>query len=184
MKKVFFLGLLSFLLGMSQLAVAHSYHYEIQVSNELNTDSGKLNGLKMTWFYDEDVSSVMIQDQTDLKKLGAKLIADLDLLGYFTQLKLNGKIIAFEKAKNVQLKEVDKMLVLLFTLPLKNPIALKKGSVLNIDHEDPSDIAILYYDKPSEIIIHGTLKKRCKPTVKEKGDFEEGEFPQVVKVAC
>ncbi len=184
MKKIVFLGLFSFLFGMSHLVVAHSFHYEIQVSNELNTVGGKLKELKMTWLYGKDVSRVMIEDQTDLKKLAAKLISDLDLLGFFTQLKLNGKNIAFGKAKNVQLKETDNMLRLLFTLPLKKPVLINKGAVLSLNHEDPSAIAILYYDKPSEIIINGSLKKRCKPTVQEKGSFDEGEFPQIVKVRC
>lgn len=165
-------------------AVAHAYHYEVQISNELNSSKGQLNALNMTWLYDEDVSGVMLQDQDDLKKLSAKLINDLDLLGYFTQVKLNGKTLALGKAKNVILKKFDNTLLLFFTIPFKKPVTIKKGSTLSFNHEDPSASAILYYDKPSEIIINGTLKKRCKSTVKEKGDFNEGEFPQVVKVYC
>lgn len=186
MKKVFILSLLLLLTTTSvgRIVFAHSYHYEVQISNELNLNKGKLNALNMTWLYDEDVSGVMLQDQKDLKKLAAKLIKDLDLLGYFTQMKLNGEILALGKAKNVHLQESENTLMLFFTLPFKKPISIPKGSTLSLNHEDPSAIAILYYEKPSEIVINGTLKKRCKTTVKEKGDFDEGEFPQIVKIYC
>ena len=184
MRKILFLGFLILLTSVTRVAFSHSYHYEIQVSNELNSSNGQLKELKMTWFYDEDVSNVMMQDQADLKKLSSKLISDLDLLGYFTQLKINGKVVTLGKAKNVQLKKENNMLMLFFTLPLKTPVAINKGSTLSLNHEDPGSIAILYYEKPSEIIINGSLKRRCKSSVKEKGDFKEGEFPQTVNIYC
>jgi len=177
--------LLSFILmAFSSIAFSHSYHYEVQVTNKLISKDEKLAALKMTWLYDHDVSKAMLDDQKDLKKLENKLISDLDLLGYFTQVKLNGKALPFDRAKNVRLIKSKDLLELSFLLPLSIPIQIDAKNVLSLDHEDPSSIAILFYENASHIQLNGMLKKRCRIVIKEKDDFAEGEFPQVVKIGC
>lgn len=182
-KKALFLGLL-LLFVFTTPSFAHSYHYEIQVVSDLQSQNEELSALKMTWFYDEDVSSAMLQDQEDLTLLSKKLIDDLDLLGYFTQLKLDGKVILVGKAKEVQLQKDKNALTLSFVLPLSMKAKVKSGSVLSFDHEDPSGVAILYYDKKSHILMNNILKKRCKSSVANKKKRIDGEFPQVVKIEC
>ncbi len=187
MKKIIFLSLLALtilLTSFANTAFSHSYHYEIQISTELYSVKNQLTGLRMNWLYDEDVSSVMTQDQTDLNKLKNKLISDLASLAYFTELKINGKVEALGKATNVSLVKKGDALELSFSLPLKKPVTVKRGTTLNLNHADPGSIAIIYYDQASDVIVNGPLKKQCKPTVKEKGDFKEGEFPQLVNIYC
>ncbi len=184
MKKVFIVSLLFLFAALIQPAFSHSYHYEVQVQTDLISKNSQLSALKMTWYYDEEVSTVLLEDQKDLKKLGKKLITDLDLLGYFTQLKLNGKVLVMGKAENYKLRNENNTLALSFTLPLTMPIKINDKSVLSIVHEDPAEVAILYYDNETEITLHDELKKRCKKSVVDKKNFKDGEFPQIVKIAC
>ncbi len=177
----------------SQLAFAHSYHYELQVLNTLSVNEEKqLESLKLSWVYDGDVSEIMMQDEKDLGKLGKTLIADLEKLAYFTQMKVNGKVVDFNKATDVKLeeKEINKddqkynALQLSFTLPIKTPVDLKGENEIGLVHEDPSAAGILYYESVRSLSASGDYKKDCKVSVDEKKDFAEGDFPQIVKLNC
>lgn len=176
---------LFFLIGFTQI-FAHSFHYEVQVNTKLIVSKQlQLTALEITLQYDETVSLAFLEDQKDLKKLGQKLITDLDTLGYFTQIKQSGRVLEITKAQNTNLKKGKRSaLSLHFTLPLKTPASLKGNNTLSLDHEDPTSAAILYYDNVSNIQLSDILKKQCKASIEEKGDFAEGEFPQIVKIAC
>ena len=178
---------------LSTQVFAHSYHYEMQVTNALQTnDKKQLEALKLTFLYDGDVSNAMLQDQQDLDKLGKTLIKDLGELGYFTQIKLNRKVLNTNKAKDIKLEKVSikskdgnyDALQLHFTLALKKPASITKNSEIALAHEDPTSAAILYYENTDHILVEGSLKDSCKSSVKEKGKFEEGEFPQIIRVNC
>jgi len=183
MKKILFISLL-LLAGFVQTGFSHSYHYEVAVTTRFDVVKDQLQALKMTWLYDEEVSQVMLQDNKNLDVFKKKLIRDLGKLGYFTQIKINGKKVIFDKAKDVVLKKENKVLKLFFTLPLRTPELIHKGSHINVEHKDPTAIAILYYDNPSRISIEGAMKNRCKSSVKDKAKFEDGEFPQLVGISC
>jgi len=194
MKTILSLSTLFLTLLFTTQSFPHSYHYEVQVANTLQTNNNKqLEALKLTFLYDGSVSKVMLQDQKDLKKLGDTLITDLQKLGYFTQIKLNGKTLNTNKAQDIRLEKISakdsegrpyNALQLQFTLPLQKAANITKNSELELRHEDPTEAAILYYDNADHILIEGSLKMSCKSSVKEKGDFAEGEFPQIVKVIC
>ena len=196
MKKLQFLNTLFFIAFatfFTMQASAHSYHYEMQVTNVLQTNNkGQLEALKLSFLYDGDVSNVMLQDEKNLNKLGKTLIRDLGKLGYFTQIKLNDKVLNTQKAQNIKLEKIAikgeegkyDALQLNFTLPLKHPANIAKNSEIALAHEDPTDAAILYYENSEHIFVDGSLKSQCKSSVKEKGKFEEGEFPQIIKVNC
>ncbi len=195
MKKSLFLSilLLPFLLLTTQV-FAHSYHYEMQVTNTLQANEKKqLLAVKLSFLYDGEVSNVMLQDKKDLDKLGKKLISDLKKLGYFTQIKLDGKVLNTQSAHNISLKKISTkdekegdfdVLKLGFTLKLKKPANLAGNHTLAFFHEDPSSAAILYYESAEHIIMSPVLKNSCKASVEEKGKFEEGEFPQIIRVNC
>jgi len=195
MKKFLLLNIV-FLVALfsSQITFAHAYHYEVQVTNALQTnDKKQLKALKLTFLYDSETSEVMLQDQKDLEKLGKKLTNDLGKLAYFTQAKVNGKVLDFKEASNIKLdtikeegddKKTYDALQLHFTLVLKTPINIDGDSKIGFFHEDPTDAAILYYENEKHILLGDNLKDRCKASVKEKGKFEEGEFPQIVNVSC
>ncbi|MCF6191349.1 MAG: DUF1007 family protein [Cocleimonas sp.] len=178
----------------AQVTFAHAYHYEVQVTNALQTnDKKQLEALKLTFLYDGETSGVMLQDQKNLGKLGKKLASDLGKLAYFTQAKVNGKVLDFKEASDIKLNTIkeegdDKktydVLQLHFTLALKTPVKIDNNSEINFFHEDPSDAAILYYENEKHILLGDNLKEQCKASVKEKEKFDEGEFPQIVSVSC
>ncbi len=185
-KKLSLFGLLFGLL-FSPLALAH-FHYDLPLRTTLQTNTkGDLTALNITWMYDDELTDLMLKDQKDVKKLGKKLINDLQLLSYFTAVKLNGKGLNFSKVSDYNLQEIKhkdyKNLELTFTLPLKKPVSLTGKNTLNFRHEDANASAILYYDKPQHLQL-GKLKSHCKVDITEKKTFEEGEAPQNVKVVC
>jgi ABC-type uncharacterized transport system substrate-binding protein len=198
MKKTLLLStLFAFAFSMFTTQVfAHAYHYEVQVSNQLQSnDKSQLEALKLTFLYDGEVSNVMLQDQKDLDKLAKTVMTDLGKLAYFTQAKLNGKVLEFTKPSDVRLEKVhikpeDKkeeafdVLQLHFTLALKTPVKITQNSEIAFDHEDPTAAAILYYESAKHISLSDNLNNDCKVSVKEKGDFKEGEFPQIIRVNC
>ena len=195
MKKILLLNILFLAtLFSSQITFAHAYHYEVQITNALQTnDKKELKALKLTFSYDGETSEVMLQDQKNLEKLGKKLVSDLGKLAYFTQAKVNGKVLDFKEASDIKLdtikvkgddKKLYDILQLHFTLELKTPVSLDGNNEIGFFHEDPSNAAILYYENEKQILLGDSLKDRCEASVKEKGDFEEGEFPQIVSVSC
>jgi len=195
MKKILLLNILFLAtLFSSQITFAHEYHYEVQITNALQTnDKKELKALKLTFSYDGETSEVMLQDQKNLEKLGKKLVSDLGKLAYFTQAKVNGKVLDFKEASDIKLdtikvkgddKKLYDILQLHFTLELKTPVSLDGNNEIGFFHEDPSNAAILYYENEKQILLGDSLKDRCEASVKEKGDFEEGEFPQIVSVSC
>lgn len=193
MKKSLFLSALFITTLFTTQISAHSYHYEMQVTNVLQTnDKKQLEALKLTFLYDGEVSNVMLQDQKNLNKLGRTLVKDLGQLGYFTQIKLNEKVLNTNKAQDIKLKKVSvkgegnsyDALQLHFTLALKNPVSITKNSEIAFVHEDPTEAAILYYENAEHILVDGSLRDSCKSSVQEKSNFAEGEFPQIIRVHC
>lgn len=188
MKKISLTIISLFSLLLSQVTMAH-FHYELPLQNELVTNTkNELTGLNIDWVYDGDLSDLMLKDQKDVTKMGAKLISDLDTLGYFTFVKLNGKSVDTAKVtkyKVEELKETDhSKLKLSFYLPLKTPVSLDGKNTLEFRHEDANASAILYYDKPENLQLASNLKEKCEVVITEVKDFEEGEAPQKVKVVC
>ena len=189
MKKLILTSILSITTALfTQNALAH-FHYELPITSTLQAnEKHQLQSIEMSWTYDDEVSEMMLQDQKDVKKLEKKLINDLDKLAYFTFLKINGKSLETKKVEIFKLEEIKfdgySKLKLTFTLPLKTPVSLQGNNTLDIRHEDGTASAIIYYDKPSYLSIENGLKSNCKPDIKEKKDFEEGESPQTVKVIC
>ncbi len=188
MKKIslFILSLLA--VFISSLAQAH-FHYELPIKTMLSVNTKEeLSGLDITWVYDDELTKLMLKDQKDVTKLGKKLMKDLSMLGYFTFLKLNGKELSTSKVTEYKLEEIKytdyKNLKLSFHLPLKKPVSLAGKNSLEFRHEDANASAVLYYDKPEHLQIGKALEMHCEVVIKDKKDFEEGEAPQTVKVAC
>ena len=188
-QKTFFIAITTLLLSfLVQPTFAH-FHYELPVKSTLiSNNNQKLSAIQISWTYDEEVSDLMLKDQKNIKKLGKKLINDLEKIQYFTALKLDGKPIETGKVKQFNLEEIKHKdysnLKLTFTLPITSAATLKGNHVLIVNHEDPTASAILYYDKPQDLRVNGPLQSKCKTIIVEKKKFEEGESPQDVKVVC
>lgn len=190
MKKMLFLAL--FFIA-TNTGFAHSFHYELQILNTLQiNEENQLESMRLSWIYDGDVSEAMLQDEKDLEKLGKKVISDLEKLAYFTQVKLNGKVLDFNKATDVKLetkkvKTEDQSydaLQLFFTLPFKTAPDMSGENIITLVHEDPSAAAILYYEDAKTLLASGMFEKKCSVEIVEKKDFEEGEFPQLITINC
>ncbi len=185
---VIFVSIISLLSFFPQTAFAH-FHYELSVNSVFQAnDSNQLESMKISWTYDNEVSGLMLKDQSDVKKLGEKLIKDLENLAYFTSIKLNGKPIETKKVENYLLEEIKHKdysdLKFTFTLPLKKPIKLEGNNTLQINHEDATLSAIIYYENPEAFIFDKRLNTNCTLDIVEKKDFEEGESPQDTQVVC
>lgn len=177
-----------FLFVSTQTAFAH-FHYEAAATTVLQTNKdNKLSALKISWVYDPEVTDMMLKDNDNLKEFGEGLIKDLDKLGYFTKLKLDGKALKTTKVETYKLEKVgkdeDTRLKLSFTLPLETPLTLKGKTTLLIDHTDTSASAIIYYDTAISISFSKTLDPHCIADVKDKKKYEHGETPQLVKIFC
>ena len=188
MKKVLFIVLSLLGVLLSPLAQAH-FHYELPLKTSLTVnDKRELTGLDIVWIYDDELTSLMLKDQKDVKKLGVKLMKDLNTLGYFTFLKLNGKALNTSQVTHYKLEEIKQTdysnLKLSFHLPLKKPVSLAGKTSLVFRHEDANASAVLYYDKPEHLQLGKELQARCKVLITEKKEFEEGEAPQNIQVAC
>jgi len=188
MKKMtlIFIALLGLLL--SPLVYAH-FHYELPLETSLKVnDKKELIGLDIVWIYDDELTGLMLKDQKNVSKLGVKLMKDLDALGYFTFLKLNGNAVSTSKVTSYKLEEMKKTdysnLKLSFYLPLKKPVSLAGKNTLTFRHEDANASAVLYYDKPEHLQLGKELQAHCKVVISDKKGFEEGEAPQNVEVAC
>ncbi len=183
---------LLFVLLVSQLipqtAFAH-VHYELSVTSSFQANNdNQLESMTISWTYDDEISTLMLKEQKDVKKLGQKLINDLEKLSYFTSIKLNGNVIATKTVETYTLEEIKQddysNLKLTFTLPFKTPIKLEGKNTLIINHEDANLSAIIYYENPEAFVFDKNLNSNCKLDIVEKKDFEEGESPQDTKILC
>jgi len=180
----FFLSLL-----FIQSAFSHAIHYEVQVKSELqaNTDN-QISGVGMVWRYDPTASADMLKDEPDIKKLEKMIHSNLNRFNFFTKLKSENKTLATATVQNFKLEEIKESdgsyLQISFTLPLASPPKLSTIKQINFIHSDPTATAILYYENPKDIMLGYGLQDNCKTSVEEKPSFNEGEFPQIVKISC
>ena len=73
--------------GLSgQEVLAHGFHYNLDVSSQLQEDStGKLTGVRINWFYDTEVSKSLLEGEDmsadkqaqTLQEIAQRAIADL-----------------------------------------------------------------------------------------------------------
>ncbi|MEB8433199.1 DUF1007 family protein [Cocleimonas sp. KMM 6892] len=180
--------LILFLFTIPQTAFAH-FHYEISLTSHLQANAQKqLDSIKMTWTYDDNVSKLMLQDDEDISDLRERLIKELGNFLYFTSLTLNDLYLETKQVTTYELQEIQHQnktrLQLTMTLALKEPVSLEGNNTLEIEHEDISASAIMFYETPAALSIDERLNKNCRVDIKDKEKYEEGEPPQIVKVIC
>lgn len=189
MSKPFFKQLVGIIfLMMAYPAFAH-FHYNIDVTNTLQVNqNNQLTGFRFSWVYNEEVSQIMLEDNPDLNAFGKGLMEDLNELGYFTQVQLNGKPLPTTKVTSYHLDKINlnnkPRLKLSFTLPLAAPVNLTGNNMLTIEHPDPSGSAIVTYRDVNHILLADIKKTTCKPSIKNKPQVEHGKASQTIQISC
>ena len=131
---------------------------------------------------DEDITPAKRQQTLDT--IADLIMTDLKGLNYFTQIKVNGKKLSVKQIKNYAIELIDdKYLRLLFTIPITQPIDLKK-STLSISLSDPNGAAMLFYDTAERIQIDKSITAKCAVKLINHDTFEHGEAAQRVDVSC
>ena len=180
--------------GLSgQEVLAHGFHYNLDVSSQLQEDStGKLTGVRINWFYDTEVSKSLLEGEDmsadkqaqTLQEIAQRAIADLGTLHYFTNLSLGGQTLATLPVTDYHLDLLpDGHLNLNFVLPLKVPQDMT-GKRLDISMSDSSGSAILIFENASRISMGEKLAAACAVTLEEKAQYADAEAPQIVHLQC
>lgn len=172
---------------------AGGFHYEINARTQMmSSDKGHINGLKMTWLYDESISKMLLEDEDltaakrkdSLSVLANMMLSDLNTLNYFTSLLINGTPASFSKAIQPQLIITDnKQLTLSFMLPFQKGYKVK-DKTMNLALADPAGAAIVFYENAMSISMDKTLQTRCKHSLVDHKEFEHGQAAQLVSVKC
>lgn len=158
-------------LGASSLAQAGGVHYQIDLANQFKAnDKGELTAIEMTWTYDPEVSSFILEGDdmspamraVTLKNRAEDILRDLVDLHYYAEPKLDGKALAWGNYTSLGMDyQADKQLVLKFSVALKQPVALQ-GHQFSLRMADMDGSANLNYPSTEQIKLDPALAKGCK----------------------
>lgn len=182
-----------FTIALSTSASAGDFHYQIDVmSKVLSTPNKQFGALQMSWLYDEQISSLLLQDadmspaklQGSLDKIGQRTIKDLRRLNYFTDVKINGAPVKFASPENLIVELIDKKYFrLFFILPFSETITAK-NSTLNFSLLDPNAIALPVFDSQERVSVDESLQDSCNITLVNFEVYEHGSAAQRIDVTC
>lgn len=177
-----------------QPVYAHSFHYQVNVSPQWQTDSaGKLTAVAMDWDYDPQVTSIMLEGEDlspehqaqTLQALTTRLIKDLAAVNYFTALQINDETALFNEPTDIQLriKAVDHAQRLQLHLQLPLQVAGNVlGKRLTLTLADPSGTGILTYPTADQIPLPSAWHD-CQLQV-HATDANEKPVPNEIKLDC
>ena len=127
-------------------ALAHPHVWVEAQAQVLFDKTGKVDGIRNTWVFDEMYSAFAVQGiekdgklatAKDLAPLAETNVTSLAEYDYFTYAKASGVKLTFGKPIDYSLEERDdKRVVLRFTLPL--PVPTKTGRALSFQIYDPT----------------------------------------------
>ena len=171
MKSLFYrFSLTSLGLVFSALAQAGGVHYQIDLANQFKAnDSGQLSAVEMTWTYDPEVSSFILDGDdlspamrlATLQKRSEDILRDLVALNYYAEPKLDGKRLAWGKYTNLGMDYNNKQLKLKFSVSLQSPVALA-GHEFSLRMADKDGSANLNYPDLKQVNVDAPLAKSCK----------------------
>jgi len=187
-------ALLLFLLLISvsnpRLLSAHTDYEEIQVkSTFLTNQKQQLSAISMVWLYDTFSSADMLSHEKNMNRLVKTIISDIARFNYFTRLNAGDRRIVANKINQYKMIKVkgrdnNPALQLTFTLQFNKPLPANSLTSMNIVHADPTGRSLFYYEDTKDIVFTNELKQKCTTQIKEKAEFKQGEFPQIVHINC
>lgn len=178
------------LCGLCLPLKAHTDYQEIQVKSTFQVNQKQqLHAITMVWLYDTFASEDMLSHEKDINRLAKILISDLARFNYLSGFNAGDRRLVTNKVSNYKLikaKDRDNNLALqlTFTLALKKPIDVKSLNNIKIVHADPTGKSVFFYDTADDILLSNELKTKCSTQIKEKAEFEQGEFPQIATIVC
>lgn len=117
-------------------ALAHPHVWVEAQAQVLFDKTGAVSGIRNTWVFDEMYSAFAVQglekdgkpaSPQDLAPLAETNVTSLAEFDYFTYAKLGGQKVKFAKPIDYALEErADKRVVLRFTLPMAEPVKIKR----------------------------------------------------------
>ena len=134
------------LLWAPTAAQAHPHVFVTAKEQVIFSPDGKISGIRASWTFDDMYSSFLVQGlgapgamltEQQLAPLAKTNVESLAEFGYFTVVKAAGKQQEFIPPVDYVLKEgPDKLLTLVFTLPLKEPA--NPGQAFTVSVYDPT----------------------------------------------
>ncbi len=163
--------LMAALVLMPSRAHAHP-HVWVKVQTQiLHDQEGRVTGLRHIWTFDEFYSAFATQgldkdgdgtfNQAELEPLAAENVSSLSEFGYFTFVKADGKAQARAEPQDYRLDEVEGILTLQFTLPLKTPLDPVKRK-LTFQVFDPTYFVAFDFDKANPVMLASTAPPACQ----------------------
>ncbi|CAA6812657.1 MAG: Unknown protein [uncultured Thiotrichaceae bacterium] len=182
-----------FTFALSTQATAGDFHYQIDaMSKILSAPNKQLGALQMSWLYDEQTTTMLLQDadlspkkrQHSLNTIGQRTIKDLKRLNYFTDIKINGKPVKLAPPENLMVELIDgKYFRLFFILPFSETVDAKNGT-LSFSLLDPNGIALPLFDSQERISVDATLQNSCHVNLVNFEEYKHGTAAQRVDVSC
>ncbi|WP_020394652.1 DUF1007 family protein [Thiolinea disciformis] len=157
-------------LVFSVLVQAGGVHYQIDIANQFKAnDSGELSAVEMTWTYDPEVSSFILDGDdlspamrlATLQKRSEDILRDLVALNYYAEPKLDGKSLGWGKYTNLGMDYTNKQLKLKFSVALQSPVTVA-GHEFSLRMADQDGSANLNYPNLEQVKVDATLAKSCK----------------------
>ena len=173
-------------------AYTAGFHYKIDVATHIIEDSsGKLNGLRMQWLYDSQITKLVIKGKdmsnpqrfAKLNRVADLMMSDLSDFDYFTRLKISGKQLQVATVTDYQLDLLNGQLTLDFMLPLTEPLDLS-GKQLSLEMADPAGTATLKFLNSNPIRLGVKTQTACEVTLEERQEYSHGEAPQIGYLQC
>jgi ABC-type uncharacterized transport system substrate-binding protein len=183
-------------LGLITLAHAHPHVWVHAKSELIYASDGKITHVRQHWTFDEAYSAFAVQgldknkdgiysteELSDLAKTNAESLVDF---GYFTFLKVDGKIQPFATVEQYTLDYTDKKLTLHFTLPLKEPSFSKKA--IGYEVYDPTFFVAFEFHNSADALVlkqapQGCLVNITRPTPDPKMQEMLSKFSADVSLA-
>ncbi|WP_020557920.1 DUF1007 family protein [Thiofilum flexile] len=177
-------------------AYADGFHYDIDVTSELELDNeGKVMGVRQVWDYAPEITNIMLEsmdvisDQS-LDELGLDMMKDLKKLGYFVDFRVDGADINHSEVEDYDiLLPSEKQLELQMFHPFAEPVDIK-GKRLVIDMADPDGTGILRHASAASVNLPDALKSQCRVSLEKKQDpnnaatYVHGDPVQLVTIDC
>ncbi|MEZ5477041.1 MAG: DUF1007 family protein [Thiolinea sp.] len=144
---------------------AGGFHYQVLTNAHwLSDGAGNLVGFDMSWLYDPEVSSVILEErertEAGLNELASDMLNDLDGYGYFTEMRANGQPVQLGQTSDYQLSLEGGQIRLDFTLPLlqAQPIAGRSFTLTLVDRDGTSG---MQYPDATAASVDSDLLERC-----------------------
>lgn len=151
-------------------AFASGIHYQVSTSTRFMADeAGNLEGFRMNWVYDPEVSSVIIDGRDlgggALRQMGADIMEDLYALGYYVQFTANDQPVPITKVEQftIELTE-DSSIQLGLQVDLQQPVPVA-GKIFRLKLSDADGSALLAYSGADRIVLDNSLAGKCTTPV-------------------